>query len=111
ARGAQEQRVVPSAAPTLRELMLGAPRELCCALDGKLLIDPVRSPDGALVFERANLSKALALSSGLCPVTGQPLSLADCPRAGDLRLEAARWVRQARPMQRQIESPIFACRH
>merc|ERR1712190_714020 len=44
--------------PGLRELMQGAPRELCCSLDGKLLVDPVRSPHGH-VFERSNLIRVL----------------------------------------------------
>ena len=53
----------------------------------KLVTDPVRAPSG-YIFERAVLARALAESNGVCPVTGQPLTLQDCPRDPDLRRRA-----------------------
>eukprot|EP00438_Fugacium_kawagutii_P029770 Skav217059 [mRNA] locus=scaffold208:237961:243490:+ [translate_table: standard] len=77
-----------------RDVIREAPRDLCCALDGKLLMDPVRSPYGHL-FERSNLVKALAKR----PTTFEPLSLNDCVRDAEIRLRAARWVRLAVPQK------------
>eukprot|EP00927_Polykrikos_kofoidii_P039532 TRINITY_DN33892_c0_g2_i1.p1 TRINITY_DN33892_c0_g2~~TRINITY_DN33892_c0_g2_i1.p1 ORF type:complete len:706 (-),score=141.73 TRINITY_DN33892_c0_g2_i1:40-2097(-) len=78
-----------------RELLREAPPELCCQLDGKLLVDPVRLPQGQVV-ERGVLERSLAESGGLCPFTGQPLQLVDCPRDREARLRAVRWVRASR---------------
>lgn len=80
----------------LHDLLLSAPPEFCCALDGKLLIDPVTSPHG-YTFERSVLEKALAASGQRCPLTGEPLVLEDCQRAVQLRLRILRWVRESRP--------------
>lgn len=80
----------------MRELLKDVPPELCCALDGRLLVDPVRSPHGQ-AFERGTLQRALAASGGRCPLTGQPLSLADCPREPGLRRQVLRWVRERHP--------------
>merc|ERR1712087_982235 len=88
-----------SSNPSLRELCHGAPKELCCAIDGKLLMDPVRSPHGH-VFERSTLIRTLARTHGCCPLIGLPLVVEDCERAGDVRLSAARWIRQVKPKQR-----------
>lgn len=81
---------------SLRDIIREAPRDLCCSLDGKLLMDPVRSPYGH-VFERSNLAKALEKRCGHCPLTFEPLSLSDCTRDAELRLRATRWVRLAVP--------------
>lgn len=100
-RAGQEEAGVEtrSSVPSLRDLVHGAPKELRCVLDGKLLMDPVRSPYGH-VFERSNLARALAQAPGYCPVTGQSLVLDDCQRVGELRAQASRWIRQVKPMQR-----------
>ncbi|CAE7762155.1 unnamed protein product [Symbiodinium sp. CCMP2456] len=89
----------PSGNPSLRERLRDAPAELCCRLDGKLLVDPVRSPAGH-VFERTNLAKALQSTGGLCPLTSEPLCLEECPRAAEVRLQATQWVRSAGRGQR-----------
>eukprot|EP00927_Polykrikos_kofoidii_P010217 TRINITY_DN14323_c0_g2_i1.p1 TRINITY_DN14323_c0_g2~~TRINITY_DN14323_c0_g2_i1.p1 ORF type:complete len:723 (+),score=117.53 TRINITY_DN14323_c0_g2_i1:118-2169(+) len=87
----------PSLRTDLRSLVIGAPVELCCALDGQLLIDPVRSPHGN-VFERSVLAEALEREPFRCPLTGLPLpaGLGDCPRATEVRRSVTRWVRQQR---------------
>lgn len=79
----------------LRDRLHGAPAELRCALDGRLLVDPVRSPQG-YVFERSVLASRLAAGGGLCPITGQPVSLGDCKRDPELRKRATQWVREQR---------------
>lgn len=85
----------PAAPPGLREMLQDVPPEFCCSIDGKLLVDPVRSPHGQ-VYERSVLERALTASTGLCPATGMPLALTDCPRAPELRAQIVRWVRESR---------------
>lgn len=80
--------------PGIRQTLRGAPPELCCALDGYLLVDPVRLLCGH-VCERGSLAKALEASGGHCPFLGSPLNIAECSRDSEIRLKAARWVKQA----------------
>eukprot|EP00928_Gymnodinium_smaydae_P024252 TRINITY_DN19681_c0_g1_i4.p1 TRINITY_DN19681_c0_g1~~TRINITY_DN19681_c0_g1_i4.p1 ORF type:complete len:616 (+),score=68.94 TRINITY_DN19681_c0_g1_i4:70-1848(+) len=84
-----------AATPSLRDLLSDAPSQFRCSLDDRLLVDPVRSPSGYL-FERSSLARALEISGGHCPITHVPLSLQDCQRDADLRLEILKWVRQSR---------------
>jgi len=81
-----------ASAPGLRDVVRNAPRELRCALDGKLLCDPVVSPAG-VVFERSTLARWLQTHPPQCPVTGQPITLADCQRSPELRRKVTDWVR------------------
>lgn len=97
---ALQARAVPAAAPAaaaasaagVRDLVENAPKALRCALDGKLLCDPVVSP-GGIVFERATLVRWLQTHPAQCPITGQPLQLADCQRSPELRRQVTEWVR------------------
>lgn len=84
--------IAPGESGGLRGLIAEAPPRFRCALDGKLLADPVRSPQGD-VFERSTLQRRLVQNGGLCPRTGAPLSLSDCPRAPDVRRDLLAWVR------------------
>lgn len=77
--------------PGLRDIVQNAPKELRCALDEKLLCDPVVSPSGA-VFERSTLARWLQ-KHGNCPVTGEALRLEDCSRSPELRKKVTEWVR------------------
>ncbi|CAE8641918.1 unnamed protein product [Polarella glacialis] len=83
----------------LREIVCDAPAEFCCAVDGRLLVDPVRAPSGH-VFERSVLARSLKASGGLCPITGAALELGECQRDTELRARILKWVRQSRPRQR-----------
>mmetsp|Transcript_15414 Transcript_15414/g.33374 ORF Transcript_15414/g.33374 Transcript_15414/m.33374 type:complete len:660 (-) Transcript_15414:52-2031(-) len=87
----------PRAEPLkLRKMFQNAPKDLCCALDGKLVIDPVRSPYGHL-FERATLAEALRQHPGRCPLTDNALVLETCERDHVVRAAAVRWVRENGP--------------
>lgn len=77
------------------------PTAFRCGLDGKLLVDPMRTPQG-YVFERSGLQRYL-YANGRCPVTGHPLQLEQCMRDGSLRREILLWVRQAQKRGRARE--------
>jgi len=79
----------------LRKAMSQAPPELCCALDGRLLTNPVRAPSGH-VYEQLVLVWTLASNGGRCPATGQPLCLSDCSRDAELQARAVQWSREQR---------------
>jgi len=83
----------------LKELLNGAPTDLCCSLDRLLLTNPVRSPYGH-TFEYPVLASALAQNGHVCPVTGQPLSLANCQHDWDVKRRAddhiGRWANTAK---------------
>lgn len=84
----------------LRDLMCSVPAEIACGVDGRLVVDPVRSPYGQ-VFERSVLQRALVASGGMCPITRQPLSMDQCPRDAATRKQALAWVRANRERQPQ----------
>jgi len=84
--------IVPARASVLQHLVGSAPSEFLCAWDGRLMMDPVVSPQG-FAFERAGLVHALAKSGGCCPLTSEPLSLGDCTRCPELRRRITMWVR------------------
>jgi len=75
----------------LRKVLTKAPPELCCCLDRQLLTDPVRSPYGQ-AFEYTVLAWTLAQNGGMCPITGQPMTLESCRRDEELQQQAASWI-------------------
>lgn len=84
--------------PSLRDLLSDAPSGFLCCLDGRLLVDPVRSPSGH-IFERSSLKRALEGNGGICPISQAPLTMEECLRDVELRAEILRWVRRSRPRQ------------
>lgn len=80
----------------LKELLNGAPQDLCCCLDRQLLTNPVRSPYGH-AFEYSVIASALIQTGDACPITGQPLLMADCQHDWSLKRRAdnhiALWAR------------------
>ncbi|KAF4718189.1 hypothetical protein FOZ63_008942, partial [Perkinsus olseni] len=60
--------------------LVNAPAELKCALDGKIMTNPVRSPYGH-VFEKKTLEKWFDSCGEVCPITEKPLSIDDCKYA------------------------------
>merc|ERR1712129_379434 len=83
---------VGSAAGSLRDIVQNAPEQFRCALDQKLLCDPVVSP-GGVVFERSTLARWLKTHEPLCPMTGAPLRLEDCHRSPEIRRQVTEWAR------------------
>merc|ERR1711972_1269690 len=76
----------------LRDMVQNAPQEFRCALDRKLLCDPVISPGGT-IFERSTLAKWLQKNGEQCPVTGVAMRLEECQRMPELRKLVTEWVR------------------
>lgn len=94
---------VPAAPPAgrrtggLRNVIQHAPPQFCCALDGKLLCDPVVTPQG-LVCERSTLLRCLEQNGSTCPVHGVALRIEECHRSPQLRKEITEWARRQRQL-------------
>eukprot|EP00927_Polykrikos_kofoidii_P049735 TRINITY_DN43753_c0_g1_i1.p1 TRINITY_DN43753_c0_g1~~TRINITY_DN43753_c0_g1_i1.p1 ORF type:complete len:599 (+),score=101.99 TRINITY_DN43753_c0_g1_i1:47-1843(+) len=99
-----ESQATPATAVTtgrtsLRDLLISVPPQLCCSIDGRMLVDPVRSPFGH-VYERAILARTLLQTGGICPITGSLLKLDECPRDTEMRKEVFKWVRTSQARKR-----------
>ena len=71
---------------------LKAPLEMRCAIDGKIMTDPVRTPYGHY-FERVTISRWIDTLGSVCPLTNKPLTMADCTPDAELRARIAEWVK------------------
>eukprot|EP00742_Colponemidia_sp_Colp-10_P008579 GILJ01009303.1.p1 GENE.GILJ01009303.1~~GILJ01009303.1.p1 ORF type:complete len:864 (-),score=131.97 GILJ01009303.1:247-2838(-) len=67
------------------------PEEFCCAIDGKLIREPVTSPYGHN-FERSSLMKWLSTHDGRCPVTDKPLTVEDVFPNQYLETKIRQWM-------------------
>eukprot|EP00812_Abedinium_dasypus_P003500 NODE_1431_length_1143_cov_336.339154.p1 GENE.NODE_1431_length_1143_cov_336.339154~~NODE_1431_length_1143_cov_336.339154.p1 ORF type:complete len:259 (-),score=71.61 NODE_1431_length_1143_cov_336.339154:352-1104(-) len=68
------------------------PDEMRCRIDGKVVINPVRSPYGHL-FEKKTLERWLNNCGSVCPITGQPLALEDCLPDAEMKKQIVRFLK------------------
>jgi hypothetical protein len=69
---------------------VSVPAEMRCAINGHVMTDPVRTPQG-MVFERGTIELWLKTRGQVCPLTHEPLTLGDLVPAQDLRLRILQW--------------------
>jgi len=82
---------------------LQAPEDLRCAIDGKLLGVPLRSPYGHS-FERDTLEQWIRSCGSVCPITGQALRLEDCEEDAETERKVFEWVKTAKAAhKRKVE--------
>ncbi|CAK0806605.1 unnamed protein product, partial [Prorocentrum cordatum] len=89
----------PAGAHDAREVLddlEDVPEHFRCAIDGRLLLDPVRAPSGQ-VFERSVLARSLQAPPTLGLTAALPPRLEDCQRTPELRRQILQWVRDRRP--------------
>jgi hypothetical protein len=85
------------------------PHEFKCAINGHIMRQPVRSPDGALVFEKATLEQWHLAHGSVCPITGAPLDIASLEVDAKLSDEIAKWhVKKAMDNPSAFEVDCFA---
>ncbi|EER18109.1 hypothetical protein Pmar_PMAR028383 [Perkinsus marinus ATCC 50983] len=75
------------------QMLVNAPAELKCALDGKIMTNPIRSPYGH-VFEKKTLEKWFDSCGEVCPITEKALSIDDCQTAHDIKKAIVRYVKE-----------------
>ncbi|KAF4750196.1 hypothetical protein FOZ62_024594 [Perkinsus olseni] len=73
--------------------LVNAPAELKCALDGKIMTNPVRSPYGH-AFEKKTLEKWFDSCGEICPITEKPLNIDDCKPAQEVKKAIVRYVKE-----------------
>lgn len=77
-----------------------APQELRCAIDGKILGTPLRSPYGHL-FEKETLENWVKMCGSMCPVTGQPLRIDDCSEDKVTAQQVLAWAKATKAEHRR----------
>lgn len=77
-----------------------APDSLRCAIDGRLLGSPVRSPHGH-IFEEKTLKLWIERCGSVCPVTNLPLRIDDCVRDTQVEEDVLQWVKCAKTQHKQ----------
>lgn len=77
-----------------------APQDLRCAIDGRVLGTPVRSPYGHL-FELDTLEKWIGMCGSVCPVTGHPLRLEECVADHACERSVLEWAKASKTEHRQ----------
>jgi len=68
----------------------GVPEEFACAINGHLMKEPVRTPDG-IVFEKATILLWLKTRGSICPITGGELTKDDLEVDANLQAEIVRF--------------------
>ena len=81
------------------------PPEFRCAINGHLLKEPARTPQG-LVFERATIKLWLETRGSVCPLTGEALTLDDLIDDRDLRARIVSW--QLAKTQKTLATSVSA---
>ena len=76
--------------PTKKKTDSGVPEEFSCAINGHLMKEPVRTPDG-IVFERATIELWLDTRGSICPITGNELTKGDLVVDANLQAEIVRF--------------------
>jgi len=71
------------------------PDKFRCALSGRVVIKPLRSPHGH-VFDQQALEEWVQNCGSVCPITNQPLRIEDCERDTTLEGKAAQWLEEVR---------------
>ena len=69
----------------------GVPPEYCCALTGKIMSDPAKTPYGKHRFERAAIEQWIQTQGNVCPVTGLPLSANQISIDAQRRMDISSW--------------------
>lgn len=68
------------------------PDDMRCAIDGKVMINPVRSPYGHF-FEKKTLERWMGNCGSVCPVSGQILRLEDCQPDAEMKKRIVKFLK------------------
>lgn len=72
--------------------VVDCPDYMRCAIDGKVMVNPVRSPHGHM-FERKTLEKWLQNVGSVCPITQQALRLEECEADADMKKRIIKFLK------------------
>jgi len=72
--------------------VVDCPEDMRCAVDGKVMVNPVRSPYGHY-FERKTLERWMANCGSVCPITQQPLRIEDCQPDAEMKKRIVKFLK------------------
>lgn len=72
--------------------VVDCPDDMRCAIDGKVMTMPLRSPYGHC-FEKKTLEKWIGNCGSTCPITSQPLRLEDCQQDSEMKKRIVRFLK------------------
>jgi len=72
--------------------VVDCPDDMRCAIDGKVMINPMRSPFGHY-FEKKTLERWMQNCGSVCPVTQQTLRLEDCVADGEMKKRIVKFLK------------------
>jgi len=72
--------------------VIDCPEDMRCAIDGKVMTNPVRSPYGHS-FEKKTLERWMANCGSVCPITGRPLRLEECQADAEVKKRIVRFLK------------------
>jgi len=72
--------------------VVDCPEEMRCAIDGKVCINPVRSPYGHL-FEKKTLERWMANCGSVCPATSKPLRIEECQPDAEMKKRIVKFLK------------------
>jgi hypothetical protein len=74
--------------------VVDCPDYMCCAVDGKVMVNPLRSPYGHH-FEKKTLDRWMANCGSVCPITGKPLRLEECVADAEMKKSIVQFLKGA----------------
>lgn len=72
--------------------VVDCPDDMRCALDGKVVTAPLRSPYGH-TFEKKTLEKWIMNCGSVCPITQQPLRIEDCQPDSEMKKRVVKFLK------------------
>merc|ERR1719168_518932 len=72
--------------------VVDCPDDMRCAIDGKVMINPLRSPYGHF-FEKKTLERWMMNCGSVCPVSQQPLRLEECVADADMKKRIIKFLK------------------
>lgn len=72
--------------------VVDCPDDMRCAVDGKVMVNPLRSPFGHS-FEKKTLEKWIANCGSVCPISGKPLRLEECEPDQEMKKRIVKFLK------------------
>lgn len=72
--------------------VVDCPDDMRCAVDGKVMVNPVKSPYGHL-FEKKTLERWMQNCGSVCPMTQKPLRLEDCHPDAEMKKRIVKFLK------------------
>lgn len=72
--------------------VVDCPEDMRCAIDGKVMVNPVRSPYGHC-FEKKTLERWIANCGSVCPISQKPLRMEECLPDAEMKKRVVKFLK------------------